>query len=95
MGDFNLRDVNWNTLETKCRTSQTFVDTLKDNLLHQLVDKPTRGSNIIDLVIKGNPDIVDDVTVHEAFSTSDHSRTDLSIKMPVPKITLTERKIYL
>ncbi len=72
VGDFNLRDINWETWEASTAPSKQFLETLEENDLTQLVDKPTRGNNIIDLVITGLNSIVDNVTVEEPFSTSDH-----------------------
>ena len=75
--------------------SQQFLDRVEDNGLHQMVDEPTRGDNILDLVLTGNRDMVDTVTVEENFGTSDHRRTDINIRLPVPRINYEPRKIYL
>ncbi len=95
MGDFNLRDINWDTLEASSESSKLFLQTLDDNDLYQLVSEPTRGNNLIDLVITGNPDMIDNVQVEEPFSTSDHRRTDVTLKVVVPRIESAPRKIYL
>jgi len=39
----------------------------------QLVQSPTRGSNIIDLVLTNEPLVVCDVKVEEPFVTGNHS----------------------
>ncbi len=95
MGDFNLRDIDWRSMEATANTSKLFLQTLEDNCLYQLVNEPTRGSNLIDLVITGNPDMIDNVSVEQPFSTSDHRRTDVTLKVQVPRIEAAPRKIYL
>ncbi len=95
MGDFNLRDVTWSTREAPSRTSCLFLDTLEENNLEQLVTEPTRGENLIDLVVTGNTDMVDKVSVREPFSTSDHCRTDVVINVPIPRIEAALRTVFL
>ncbi len=94
MGDFNLRDIDWKSLEGTTNASKLFLQTLEDNCLFQLVSEPTRGNNLIDLVITGNPEMVDSVSVELPFSTSDHRRTDVTLKIQVPRIEAAPRKIF-
>ena len=52
VGDFNLPDINWNTLSATSYTSEQFCDFVFIHNLSQLVDKPThRRGNILDLVL--------------------------------------------
>ena len=95
MGDFNLRDIKWSNFAGFTDASQYFITTLEENLLHQLVRKPTRGNNILDLVIIGNLDIVDKVSIECPFSTSNHSWTDVIMRIPVPRTVKAPRKVYL
>ena len=46
-------------------------------------------------VLTGNLDIIDRVTVEEPLSTSDHCRTDIIIKIPISRISLAPRTVYL
>ena len=52
-GDFNFRRINWESCTATNKIEKSFLDTLSDNLLTQIVDKPTRGNNILDLIITG------------------------------------------
>ena len=60
MGDFNLPNINWITMAPDCidclhtELSKLF----RDNFLWQLIGKPTRGDNILDLLIPNFPDKV-------------------------------------
>ena len=95
MGDFNFRNINWETGECTSAREQKFLDTLQDNLLVQMVDSPTRGSNLLDLVLVGDPSAVTKCEVGEAFGNSDHQIVTTEISCPVPRINFAPRKIYL
>ena len=72
MGDFNFgNSIDW---ESNTSTSQGkfFLDCVNKNFLHQHVDKPTRGLNILDLILSSKIDLVENVEIGEKFVTSDH-----------------------
>lgn len=54
MGDFNFRQINWEVGMTNNSLAQQFLDILEDNLQTQIVDKQTKGSNILELNLTGN-----------------------------------------
>ena len=95
MGDFNFRQIDWENGDTNCEVAQLFLDTVEDNLLTQMVDKPTRGNNILDLLLTGNTNIIEDVVVKDPFSTSDHNLVMVRVKAQIPRINLASRKVYL
>ena len=70
---------------------------MEENILFQLVKAPTHGNNILDLVITGNPDIIDKVEVEEPFGNSDHYRTDILpvFKLLVPRVNTASREVLL
>ena len=47
------------------------MDIIQDNFLSQLINEPTRESNILDLVLTTSPDIIDRLLIGEPFS--DHN----------------------
>ena len=49
-----------------------FLDTVLDCYLVQVVDKPTRGDNILDLLSIINESLVDNVNIEEPFVSWDH-----------------------
>ena len=95
LGDFNFRNIDWPTLSSTRNIDNKFLDTIKDNLLNQVVTEPTRGENILDLALVGNPDSLLDCSVCENFSTSDHNVVLLKVSCPVPRINSQPRKIFL
>ena len=45
---------------------------MQDNFLHQLVREPTRGDNILDLVLSNSENLVKEVSVDDCLGNSDH-----------------------
>ena len=48
------------------------MDFIDANFMQQHVMEPTRGDNILDLVITSDENMVESVSVGEHFNTSDH-----------------------
>ena len=49
-GDFNYTCINWNLVHASMTSGQMFLDAILDSYLVQVVNKPTRGDNSLDLV---------------------------------------------
>jgi ribonucleases P/MRP protein subunit RPP40 len=72
IGDFNYGNlINWTTVDGQGK-AEGFVECLEENYLFQFVESPTRGNNILDLILSNEEHIVQNVKVGEHFSTSDH-----------------------
>ena len=56
-GDFNYPNIDWTNLDADSG-SRHFFDMVNDSYLTQHVTRPTRGSNILDLVLSNIPDLV-------------------------------------
>ena len=92
MGDYNFAKFDWgkpNTLDL----SHKFIDCLGNNFIQQVVDKPTRGSNFLDLILCSEEGIVENLQVGEPFSKSDHASLLFSIVGKVQKPP-KQRKFY-
>ena len=70
-GDFNIPDISWpcGTIYTsgqanrenkseEIRQAEMLLEFAKENFLEQIVDTPTRGKNILDLVFSNNPNLI-------------------------------------
>ena len=100
-GDFNLPDIDWQSLSTKSnhypeRVNKTFLDIIADTDLEQQVDFPTRKDhNTLDLVLTTHPSFKVRCKPLPSIGNSDHDivlyDTALSPQRPKP----TRRKIYL
>ena len=72
-----------------------FMNTLNENAFTQLVEEPTRGTNILDLVVTTDSDLVENLLVTEHFSSSDHNSINFEICLPKLRINGEARKVYL
>ena len=79
-GDFNLPKIDWtNMISSQDAKSAEFLDLCLSNGLNQLVDKPTRLDNILDLILCNDRALVSEVSVGVPFGTSDHDSLAFSI----------------
>ena len=51
MGDFNHGHIQWNSLESTGIEDQQFPFLIQDSFLTQHVLEPTRGENVLDIVL--------------------------------------------
>ena len=74
MGDFNFPGVDWVTGDCQGTSPEgaMFVDCLEDNFYEQYVKEPTRGDNILDLVITNEYGLIGDLCVEAGLASSDH-----------------------
>ena len=73
VGDFNLPGVNWKNLSaSSVGKQQQFMNIFTKRGYRQLVEVPTRGDNILDLVFVDDSTLITGISVEGLFSTSDH-----------------------
>ena len=105
MGDFNLKDINWEVQICKSYNpnnySNRFIECVRDCFLTQHVQEPTRqrGSDnpsCLDLVFTNNEDLIDQIEYLAPLGKSDHSLLKFDLKLnidpPAPKITVLYEK---
>ena len=92
MGDFNTH-VDWETREP-CGENALLLDFVNDEFLTQWVSEPTRGGNILDLVLTTEEDIISDISVGEEVGGSDHRLVRFVVKVPeAEEASLVTRKL--
>ena len=72
MGDFNYGDINWEEKESGPHGKE-FLELVEDCFLYQNVLLPTRGNNILDLVLSSEQNMIEEVEVECPVSNSDHN----------------------
>jgi len=72
LGDFNLPTIDWTHLGGVTRHDDMFLEIVKDNFLTQHIMSPTRGTNILDLVITSDSNMIENLTLCEPLVNSDH-----------------------
>ena len=80
MGDFNHGHIQWESLESAGGDDQ-FLLLTQDCFLTQHVLEPTRGGNVLDVILSSQNELVDNVKVHEPLGLSDHNQIHLNIKV--------------
>ena len=59
MGNFNHGHIQWNSLESTGSEGQQFLFLIQDSFLTQQVLEPTRGENVLDIVLSSQKELVD------------------------------------
>ncbi|MCP4472989.1 MAG: hypothetical protein GY821_00145, partial [Gammaproteobacteria bacterium] len=83
LGDFNLPMVDWGlncVNDGPSSISSLFFSGFMSRSLTQLINKPTRGDNVLDLVFESEPGLVSDWEISIPFCSSDHDA--ILIKIP-------------
>jgi len=89
LGDFNLPNVNWNTLShnftnPSCLGFQIynpFTTFITENYFSPFVFEPTRGSNLLDQISCNDPCAIVNVQVDSPFSSSDHNSITFNLQV--------------
>lgn len=79
MGDFNHGQVDWKSLTSANDEDRQFLSLVQDCGLKQCVQEPTRGENILDIVLLCHNVLVDKVIVSEPLGTSDHKQVQFDV----------------
>ena len=84
LGDFNYPNINWINQSSNVAQEDAFIQLLSEHNLEQHVTLPTRGENILDLLLSAGNFNFHSVQVHETFSTSDHNIITAKIYANIP-----------
>ena len=58
MGDFSHRHIQWKSLKSTGGENQQFLLLVQDSFLTQHVLEPTRGENVLDIVLSSQKEFV-------------------------------------
>lgn len=90
-GDFNLPDIDWTSYDTHsnqipAQVNQAFNRMTADLSIQQLVNKPTRGENTLDLMFTSHPGHLERCKTLPPIGNSDHDIVllDLAAKATRP-----------
>ena len=65
---------------------QQFLLLIQYSFLAQHMLEPTKGENVLDLVLSSQNKLVDNVKMHESLSNSDHNQIHFDIKVKLESI---------
>ncbi|KAF2349954.1 Endonuclease/exonuclease/phosphatase [Trinorchestia longiramus] len=91
MGDFNLPHINWTSRQSQAPGSK-LIDLMNNHSLQQHVNEPTRGNNILDLVMTTTDLSINGLEVTDKIG--DHKMIDFSLEVQDPN-TRTQHKQVL
>ena len=81
MGDLTMGVcIQWKSLQSTGSEDQKFFNLVQDSFLTQHELEPTRGENVLDIVLSLPKEFVDNVKICEPLGCSDHTRYILSSK---------------
>ena len=81
MGDFNHGHIQWKSLESTGGEDQQFLYLIQERFLTHHMPKPTRGENVLDIVLSSQKELVDNVKIHEPLGNSDHNQIHFDINV--------------
>ena len=96
-GDFNLPDISWDNTIANKTNGHPFIEVLNDHFLTQVNNFPTRGDNILDLLITSVPEhvtITQIETPENAAVFTDHSVVFYELNAFVTIQAKTRRYVY-
>ena len=97
-GDFNLPKIIWYSPDQTTGSDELqFTELLNDYFLSQVNNQPTRGENILDLIITSAPDQVkvnDILLPQESGIVTDHNCIFFEVKANVKAQTKQNRHVY-
>ncbi|KAK4825656.1 hypothetical protein QYF61_001479 [Mycteria americana] len=78
-GNFNHPDICFEGRRTEYKHSRRFLDWIDDNSLTQVINKPTRGGALLDLLLTKKEELVGDVKVKGSPGCSNHEMAAFAI----------------
>ena len=79
MGDFKHLDVCWDSGMVGSRQSRRFLESAEDNFLVQVVDGPTQGEALLDLVLTNAEESIREVKIGGSLGCSDRALVEFVI----------------
>ena len=97
-GDFNLPDISWSNQDIinhqyQKEINESFLEMSQDLGLTQIVDIPTRGTSLLDLLFTNHPDLVK--KCYPISGLGDHEVVRINSSLQAPRKKPTKRRIQL
>jgi len=62
-----------------CRQSRRLLECIEDNFLSQVIDSPSRGEALLDLLITNSSELIGDVKTGGSLGCSDHTLAEFGV----------------
>ena len=95
IGDLNCGNIDWANHTVKGDESQVhFYNTVIGLGFTQFIDLPTRGDNILDVLLCNDPQLISNISIDEPFSTSDHATVNFIVNIMISDGRAVEVDFY-
>ncbi|KAK4816568.1 hypothetical protein QYF61_017958 [Mycteria americana] len=78
LGDFSHPNICWKSSTASCRQSRRLLECIEDNFLSQVIDTPTRGDAILDLMATNASELISDIKIGGSLGCSDHTLVEFT-----------------
>ena len=79
LGDFNHPDICWKSSTASCRQCRRLLECIEDNFLSQVIDSPTTGDAILDLLVTNTSELIGDVKIGGSLGCSDYVLVEFAV----------------
>jgi len=79
LGDFNHPNLCWKISKMSCRQSGRLPDCMDNNFLGQVIDSPTRGCAILDLLVTNTRELSGDVRIGGSLGCSGDTLVEFAV----------------
>ncbi|KAK4811192.1 hypothetical protein QYF61_019823 [Mycteria americana] len=79
LGDFNHPDICWKSGTASCKQSRRLLECTEDNFLIQVIESPTRGDALLDLLLTNTEELIREVKIDGSLGCSDHALVEFTI----------------
>ncbi|CAM4545620.1 unnamed protein product [Lepidochelys olivacea] len=79
MGDFSHPDICWESNTALHRQSRKFLENVGDNFLLQVLEEPTRGRALLDLLLTNREELIGEAKVDGNLGGSNHEMVEFRI----------------
>jgi len=77
-GEFNHSNICWRSSTVSCRQSRRLLECTEDNFMSQVIDGPTRGDGILDLLLTNANELIGDIRIGSCLGCSDHAMVEFT-----------------
>ena len=88
LGSFSHLDICWKSNTERCRQSRRLLECTEDNFLSEVIDGPTRGDAILDLLLTNG-----DIRIGGCLGCGDHAMVEFTLWRDMRQVKRKIRKL--
>ncbi|KAK4821037.1 hypothetical protein QYF61_012217 [Mycteria americana] len=95
LGDFSHPDICWRSSTASYGQSRRLLGCTEDNFLSQVIDSPTRGHAILDLMVINASELINDVKIGGSLGCSDQTLVEFTVLRDMGQVRSKVRALNL